>query len=302
MDDLGRQLYAGYYGEEALRLQRGRDDIRVRVRYTSDERSRLSDLDRVRIRTPQGREVPLFSVANVRYSPGYSSITRTDGMRRIAVSAEVDTNKANTQEILTDLNSKYFGELRQQFPDIYLTVQGEQKKMRESFGSLVIGFPLAMIGIFIIIATTFRSYMQPFVIMFTVPFGIIGAIIGHIVMGFDLSLMSVFGMVALSGVVVNDAIVLIERINTNIAEGMPLLEAIKQGGVRRFRAVFLTTLTTSGGLMPMILENDLQGRFPDPDGNLNRSGCGLCNAADINPDSRTAGDFERFSKNRFLVS
>jgi multidrug efflux pump subunit AcrB len=136
--------------------------------------------------------------------------------------------------------------------------------MRESLGSLMIGFPLALIGIFVIIATTFRSYAQPFIIMLTVPFGIIGAILGHLVMGFDLSLMSVFGMVALAGVVVNDAIVMIERINMNLAEGMEFMEAIRLGGARRFRAVFLTTLTTVGGLMPMILEKDLQGRFLIP--------------------------------------
>ncbi len=264
VDDLARQVNAGYYGEEALRLQRGRDDIRVKIRYTAEERSRLSGLDQVRIRTPQGREVPLYSVANVSFSPGYSTITRTDGMRRVAVSAEVDSNKANTEEIIQELAASYFGPLRDRYPGILVAVQGEQKKMRESLGSLIIGFPLALIGIFIIIATTFRSYAQPFIIMLTVPFGIIGAILGHLVMGFDLSLMSVFGMVALAGVVVNDAIVLIERINTNLAEGMEFMEAIRLGGARRFRAVFLTTLTTVGGLMPMILEKDLQGRFLIP--------------------------------------
>ncbi|MBC2711874.1 MAG: efflux RND transporter permease subunit [Desulfosarcina sp.] len=264
VEDLARQIYAGYYGNEALRLQRGRDDIRVKVRYTADERSRLSDLDQVRIRTAGGFEVPLMSVADVTFTPGYSTLTRTDGMRRVAVSAGVDTNKANANEIFAELSANYFPQLKKRHPGLFVDLQGEQKKMRESFGSLFIGFPLAVLGIFIVIATMFRSYVQPFVIMFTVPFGIIGAVFGHLLLGYDLSIMSIFGMVALTGVVVNDAIVLIERINENIACGMPFFDAILKGGARRFRAVFLTTLSTVGGLSPLILETDFQAKFLIP--------------------------------------
>jgi len=136
--------------------------------------------------------------------------------------------------------------------------------MRESFDSLYVGYPLALLGIFIIIATMFRSYAQPFIIMFTIPFGIIGAVMGHLLLGYDLSIMSIFGMVALTGVVVNDAIVLIERINENIAEGMPFFEAILSGGARRFRAIFLTSISTVGGLAPLIMETDLQAKFLIP--------------------------------------
>lgn len=264
VDDLARQIYAGYYGSEALRLQRGRDDIRVKVRYTKDERSRLSDFEQVRVRTPGGFEVPLMSVANVSFSPGYATITRTDGLRRVSVSAGVDTNKANASEIFAELSSNFFPRLKNKHPGIYVALQGEQKKMRESFSSLFVGFPLAVLGIFIIIATMFRSYAQPFVIMFTVPFGIIGAVMGHLLLGYDLSIMSIFGMVALTGVVVNDAIVLIERINENLAEGMSFFESILKGGARRFRAIFLTTLSTIGGLAPLILETDMQAKFLIP--------------------------------------
>ena len=264
VEDLARQIYAGYYGNEALRLQRGRDDIRVKVRYTADERSRLSDLEQVRIRTAGGSEVTLMSVADVTFAPGYSTITRTDGMRRVAVSAGVDTNKANANEIFAELSANYFPQLKKNHPGLFVDLQGEQKKMRESFGSLFIGFPLAVLGIFIVIATMFRSYAQPFVIMFTVPFGIIGAVFGHMLLGYDLSIMSIFGMVALTGVVVNDAIVLIERINENFACGTPFFEAILQGGTRRFRAIFLTTLSTVGGLAPLILETDFQAKFLIP--------------------------------------
>ncbi len=264
VEDLARQVYAGYYGDEALRLQRGRDDIRVKVRYTAEERSRLSDLERVRIRTGGGYEVPLMSVAEISFSPGYSTITRTDGMRRVAVSAGVDTSKANANEIFTELSANYFPQLKQRYPGLFVGLQGDKKKMRESFASLYIGFPLAVLGIIIVIATMFRSYAQPFVIMFTVPFGIIGAVFGHLLLGYDLSIMSIFGMVALTGVVVNDAIVLIERVNENLACGISFFDAILTGGARRFRAIFLTTLSTVGGLAPLIMETDFQAKFLIP--------------------------------------
>ena len=264
VDDLARQVYAGYYGEEALRLQRGRDDVRVKVRYTEDERSRVSGLERIRIRTNQGHEVPLLSVAEVAFSPGYSTITRTNGLRRVKVSTEVDSHKANTSEVLDALSEGFFDQLEARHPGLIVTVQGDKKRTRETFGSLFVGFPLAMFGMFMIIATMFRSYTQPFVIMFTVPFGFIGATWGHVLLGHNLSMMSVFGMVALAGVVVNDAIVMIERINENLAEGMPFFQAIQQGGARRFRAVFLTTVSTVGGLTPLIMETDMQAQIVLP--------------------------------------
>ena len=264
VDDLARQIYAGYYGEEALRIQRGRDDIRIKVRYTEAERRDLSRLDQVRIRTPGGAQVPLRSVASFEYAPGYAVITRTDGMRRVAVSAAVDNDRANANEIFQDLSATFFPDLEKRYPGVRLALQGEKKKMRESLASLKVGFPLALLGIFIIIATIFRSYIQPLIIMVTIPFGLIGAVVAHLIMGFDISIMSLFGMVALTGVVVNDAIVLIERVNENLAEGMRFFDAVIEGGRRRFRAVILTTVTTVGGLMPMILETDFQARFLIP--------------------------------------
>jgi multidrug efflux pump subunit AcrB len=264
VDDLARQIRSGYYGNEAIRLQRGRDDIRVKIRYTEDERGRLSDLKQVRIRTKAGEEIPLLSVADLSFEPGYSTITRTDGLRCVTVNAEVDTNIASTNEILSELSKEFFQRLKHERPDIQVAIQGEQKNMRESFSTLMVGFPMALIGIFIIIATIFRSYIQPFVIMFTVPFGIIGAVLGHLLMGYDFSMMSIFGMVALTGVVVNDAIVLIERINKNLAEGMPFIDAIIKGGARRFRPIVLTTVSTIGGLSPLIMEADLQAKFLIP--------------------------------------
>ncbi len=264
VEDLARQVNAGFYGREAFRLQRGSDDIRVKVRYPSDERTRVSDFEKMYIRTADGRELPLLSVADVSFAPGYSTISRTDGMRRIVVTAEVNSRKANAGEIFEQLSQTTFKKLKQQYPGVHLSMQGSKKNTRESFSSLKVGFPIAIVGIFVIVATMFRSYVQPFIILFTIPFGIIGAIIGHLLLGYNLSMMSVFGMVALSGVVINDAIVLIERVNENLGAGMSLFDSIIQGGARRFRAIFLTSISTIGGLTPLILETDMQAKFLIP--------------------------------------
>ncbi|NOQ46199.1 MAG: MMPL family transporter [Desulfobulbaceae bacterium] len=264
VDDLARQVNAGFFGEEAFRLQRGRDDIRVRVRYTAKERGRISDFEQMRIRTPDGREIPLISVAEIEFAPGFSTIVRTNGLRRVAVTADVDPNRANAQEVFAELGRDFFPELENRYPGLHIAMQGAKKDMRESFSSLLVTFPLAVFVIYVIIATIFRSYIQPVVILFTIPFGIIGAVAGHMLLGYDLSMMSMFGMVALTGVVINDAIVLIERINENLAEGMGFFEAIKKGGSRRFRAILLTSFSTVGGLAPLILETDMQARFLIP--------------------------------------
>ncbi len=264
VEDLGRQLSTAYYGGEALRLQRGRDDLRVMVRLSGAERSRVADLDRLRIRTRDGRQIPLTAIADLETSPGFSDITRVDGLRAVGVGCNVNKDLASADFISRDLSENHFPALRRTYPGLTFEFQGEQKDSAESITSLQIGFPIALVGIYIIIATIFRSYVQPILIMATVPFGIIGAIGGHLLKGLDLSLMSLFGIVALAGVVVNDAIVLVEAYNRNIASGMNVLDALHNAGSRRFRAVFLTTLSTVGGLTPLILETDLQAQFLIP--------------------------------------
>jgi multidrug efflux pump subunit AcrB len=265
LDELARQIHTAYYGSEALRLQRGRDDIRVKIRHTGLERSNPEEIKAFRIHTRDGREIPLLAVADISFGPGYSTIRREDGFRTVTVSAELDTHKANASEIFRELAHGFIGKLRAKYPGTIIEFRGEKKKMRESFSTLLVGFPLAILGIYVIIATIFRSYIQPIVILVTVPFGIIGAIIGHMMMGLNLTMMSMFGIVALSGVVVNDAIVLIECINENLAEGkMTFLEAVQRGGIRRFRAVILTTISTIAGLLPLIFEKDAQARFLIP--------------------------------------
>ncbi len=260
LDDVARQVYAGFFGEEAARLQRGREDVRVKVRYTDTERSTLAELEKVRVRTPQGHEVPFFSVAEVEFGAGPAVIERADGIRRISVSAEVDETVANAEEIVADLNAKIFPELNQKYSGMTMSFEGSQQQRRESTDSLFGLFPVAMAGIFIIIAAIFRSYVQPLIVMVTVPMGIIGAIYGHLLMGLPIVMFSIFGMMALTGVVVNDAIILIEAVNRQIARGIPTLEAIALGSVRRFRAILLTTVSTVGALIPLIIETDLSSQ------------------------------------------
>ncbi len=254
--DLADQLYAGYYGEEILRIQRGRDDVKIRVLYTKEEREQLDSLDSFRIRTSQGYAVPLNMVASAKIAPGSSTITRTDGLRRITVSADVDTAIIHANEIIAKLTSDYFKEVESQHPGVKFVLKGDAGETETSFDTMFIGFILAILAIYMLIATLFRSYLQPLVILVTIPFGMIGSIWGHLILGWDLTMISLFGMVGLTGIVVNDAIVLIERINSNVKEGIPFSEAVRLGGVRRFRAVFLTSITTVGGLAPLIFESD----------------------------------------------
>ena len=262
--DLAGQLQARFFGREAIRIQRGKDEIRVKVRYPAEERTRLSTLDGVRIRTPLGGDVPLYSVAEAEEAPGYASIRRIDGMRAVLVTAKVDSDVANAREVLAELQHEYIPRLEAEYPGVLVTVRGESEAMQLAMDDLMAGFPLAIVGIYVLIAAIFRSYIQPVVILFTIPLGAFGALLSHLLLGMDITLLSVFGMVALAGVAVNDAIVMIEAVNKNLAEGMPFHAAVREGGLQRFRAVLLTTVTTVGGLAPLILETDFQAKFLIP--------------------------------------
>jgi len=264
LEDLARQINAGFYGQEALRIQRGRDDIRVKIRYTEQERTALAKLEQVRIRTPRGNEVPFFSVADITFGSGYANIVRVNGLKEIQVTAEVDLAVSNPNEVLSSVEENTLIELQKVYPNFSYSFDGPQRDAEEAFLGLLKTVPVALIFIFMIIASIFRSYIQPVLIMLTIPFGIIGAIYGHYAMGYDIYMFSVFGMVALTGVVVNDAIVLIEAVNGFIAKGNKIFDAIVLGGVRRFRAIMLTTISTVGGLLPLIAEKDQQAQIIIP--------------------------------------
>jgi len=263
-EELGRQLRAAFYGAEAVRLQRGRNEVRVMVRYPEQDRSHLWNLESLRVRLANGGELPLARAATVEPGRGFDSINRTDRKRVINVTASVDDRQANAEEILAELKSTLLVDLAADYPGLSFNMEGEAKELKDVMDSMKRGYLLAMFGIFALLAIPFRSYSQPLLIMVAIPFGVVGAVLGHLLMGYSLSIMSVFGIVALSGVVVNDSLLLIDYVNTRRRAGDDLREALLQAGRRRFRPILLTSLTTFFGLTPMILETSMQAKFLIP--------------------------------------
>ncbi|MDF1615097.1 efflux RND transporter permease subunit [Desulfurivibrio dismutans] len=300
-EELGRQVRGAFFGAEALRVQRGRNEVRVMVRYPEMQRRSVWDLEQMTIRTPAGGDVPLLQAAEVIDGRGFAAINRTDRKRVINVTASVDERQANAEEILADLQSSVLAELMADFPGLSYDLEGEEKERRESMGSMARGFLLALFAIYALLAVPLRSYIQPLIIMAAIPFGIVGALLGHLLLGYNLSILSVFGIVALSGVVVNNSLLLIDRINRNrrqqgyegdlgnldnrqqppdgpslpngpaglgrsegSARAATTREAVIDAGCRRFRPILLTSLTTFGGLFPMILETSVQAQFLIP--------------------------------------
>ncbi len=264
LSDLARQVRQGFYGEEVQRIQRGRHDIRVMLRYPEDQRRSLSDIETMRIRMIDGTEIPFRTVAKVRYGTGFSTIKRVDRERVVTVSADVDEKKVPAGEINADLAQNVLPQLMREYRGLSFDFAGEQRERNESLASLRYSFAIALMAIYGILAIQFRSYSQPMIVMSAIPFGIIGAVFGHLLLGFNLSILSLFGIVALSGVVVNDSLILIDLINREREEGVSLTEVIRDSATRRFRPIMLTTLTTFFGLVPMMLERSLQARFLIP--------------------------------------
>jgi multidrug efflux pump subunit AcrB len=263
LEDIARHVHSGFFGKETIRFQRGKDDIKVMIRYPRESgRDSLSFFRKLRIKIPSGGRVPFLTVAGIKLEPGQSIIRRKDRMRKIQVAADI-SSKGNANEIIRDLEKNFIPNLEKKYR-IIAEISGQQSESRDSLGTLIFLFPLAAFGIYFIIASIFRSYVQPMVIMTTIPFGMIGAIIGHFIFNIEFCIFSMFGMVALTGIVVNDAIVFIECFNMNLEKDMPLFEALEEAGKRRFRAIMLTTLTTFSGLMPLILEKSLQAAYLKP--------------------------------------
>ena len=261
--EVARQVRNAFSGAEALSQQRGRNEVTVRVRLPESERSSEYHLEHLMIRTPAGTFVPLTEIAKIQRGRAYTSISRRDARRTVAVSANVEPI-GETAQIQAALNSTLLPQLARDYPGLAYGYQGRQADMKESMQSLLGGFVLAILAIYFLLAIPFRSYSQPLIVMIAIPFGIVGAILGHLLMGYNLSLMSMMGIVALSGVVVNDSLVLIDFANRRRREGAGPDEAIRVAGLRRFRPIILTTLTTFGGLAPMIFETSRQARFMIP--------------------------------------
>jgi multidrug efflux pump subunit AcrB len=259
-DELSEAIRSAYYGSEVMRLQRGRHEVKLMVRHPMEERRSLADFQDLRVRGPDGIDRPIAELAEIKVTQGYSEINRLDQMRSITVSSELDTTKANASTIASDLRKSLEEELRTKYPALRFRWEGQQEETRESFMSLAIGFSVAMAAMYLLLVFEFRSYLQPWIVLAIVPFGMVGAIFGHALMGLPLTLFSMFGMVTLAGVVVNDSIVLVDFINQCVRQGMPPVEAIVTAGSRRLRAVFLTSVTTVAGLLPMLLEKSFQAQ------------------------------------------
>jgi multidrug efflux pump subunit AcrB len=248
-----QQVGQAFRGFEAQRIQRGRDDIRVIVRFPIEERGTLSSLNEMLITTPNGSRVPLANVATLVPGKGPSRITRIDGYRVLNVTADVDKDETNMVVLQAELRD-YIGGMLNRYPGISYEMEGEQRQQRESFGSLMIGWPLLLFIIYILLALPLKSYIQPLLVMSIIPFGFIGAVIGHWIMGYPLSFLSILGLLALSGVVINDSLVLVDFINQKHRAGMSLWKSVTEAGVVRFRPVILTSLTTFFGLLPLLSE------------------------------------------------
>ncbi len=263
LQTLAAQVRAAFFGAEAVRVQRGREDVRVYVRLPEAERNSIADIERYRVRVPGG-QVALGTLAEVSFSQAPSVIRREAGRRIGTITAEVDDDVVTGQEIADLLNAEILPRLKSDFPELEAEFGGEQEQQAETFGSLGSAFLLALVIIYALLAIPFRSYVQPLVIMAAIPFGIIGALIGHLLLGISVGVLSMFGIIALSGVVINGSLVLIDFFNENLANGMDREEAIVDAAKTRFRPIILTGVTTFLGVAPITFETSLQAQFLIP--------------------------------------
>jgi multidrug efflux pump subunit AcrB len=260
--EVGRQLRHAFYGAEAIRQLRGANEVEVRVKLPESERKALYPLQDLVIRTEEGIEVLFTDIVELKAGTAYTSINRRDGRRVVTVSMTVEPKSAITR-VMNEIRGDVLPGLRADYPGITWTFQGGEAEMRESTAALQGGFIMAMAVIYGLLAVIFASYIQPLIVMTAIPFGIVGAVAGHILLGFDLSLISLMGIIALSGVVVNDSLIMIHYANKRRAMHSAF-DAIHQAGLRRFRPIALTTLTTFGGLTPIILESSRQAAYLIP--------------------------------------
>lgn len=261
--EVGEQLRGAFFGDLAIRMLRGTNEVEVRVKLPKEERKNLHVLQDLVLRTPSGTEVPLLDVVEIRQDEAFASINRRDGRRVVNVSMDVVPKRAVTQ-VIEAFQTEELPALRADYPGLTWTFVGSNADMREATQTLWVGFAFALAIIYALLAVAFRSYLQPFIVLFAIPFGIVGAVLGHILLGYDLSLISLMGVIALSGVVVNDSLIMVDYANRQRRDGADSFDAILRASVRRFRPILLTTTTTFGGLAPIIFENSLQAQYLIP--------------------------------------
>ena len=261
--DVAKQIRNAYYGAEALCRQRGRYEVKVMVRLPKEERISEYNLEEMILLTPSGKEIPLREAVSLHRGRAYTTIDRRNGRRVVTVSADVHP-RHKAGQILSSIKAETLPALQEKYPELSYSFEGRQADSRESMQALTKGLLFALLIIYAMLAIPFNSYFQPIIIMMAIPFGIVGAVIGHLIMGYSLSVMSMFGVIALSGVVINDSLVLIDFANRRQRAGMSHSEAISEAAIHRFRPILLTTLTTFGGLTPIIFETSRQARFLIP--------------------------------------
>ena len=265
LSDLARQVRQGFYGQEIQRIQRGEDDVRVMVRYPKDQRDSVGHLEDMRIRTPQGDAIPFGSVAEISLTEAPSVIRRFNRERSVSVSAAVDKEIAEPGKITGEIQQEFLPQLLASYPGVRYRASGATREQAELMRELTLGLGLSLFLIYSLLAIPLRSYIQPLLIMSVIPFGFIGAIAGHALLGLDVSLLSIFGIIALSGVVVNDSLILVDFVNRARANGMALADAVITATKARFRAILLTSATTFLGLVPIVfLETSLQAQGIKP--------------------------------------
>jgi multidrug efflux pump subunit AcrB len=262
--DVANQVRRGFYGEEVQRIPRLREDVKVMVRYPLSERLSEDALRDMRIRTPDGIEVPFEVVADINYVPSYREIERKNRKRVATITAEMQKGSGNAVEIINAIKAENFADWKARYPSVSILTEGEEQDRTEFQRAVVKLLLLAMLLVFGMMAIAFHSYWQPLLVLSAIPFGLMGAIIGHLVMDLEISMLSMIGFVAAAGVVVNDNLVLLDRINTLRAEGEKLAAAVVQGAQDRFRAIILTSVTTFVGLTPIMLETSVQSKFLIP--------------------------------------
>jgi len=262
--ELATQVRYAFYGAEAQRIQRGDEEIKVMVRYPRDQRESVGNLQDMKLRTADGSEIPFTELADIEFAEGYSTITRIDRQRSVNVRARVDKDRVEPFRVVNEVREQKIQPILDKYPSVGFQLQGTTQDEAEATDSLAIGGLLAMFAVYALMAIPLRSYSQPLIIMSVIPFGIIGAVIGHWVIGMPVSILSLFGIIALAGVVVNDSLVMVDYVNRAREAGTDLRKAVLDAGCRRFRAITLTSLTTFFGLLPIVLEKSLQAKIVIP--------------------------------------
>ncbi len=264
LSNLARQVRQAFYGEEAQRIQRGRDELKVMVRYPLEDRLSVTDLEDMWIRTASGQQVPFYQVADISIGQGFSTITRINQKRSITISADIDSEKVESRKVITEMNETTIPNILADFPSVQYGMEGASKEQADFMRQLGMAGLAALFLIYGLIAIPTKSYVQPLVIMSVIPFGIIGAIIGHWIMGKTINMMSIYGFIALTGVVVNDSLILVDFINRAKGSGKRMIDVVMDAGTQRFRAILLTSLTTFFGIFPLYFEGSLQAQFIIP--------------------------------------